>query len=92
MNTTDKSPDIKAIIFDLGRVLVDIDNQLLVEKLFRGFSADNLQELGRKTMSDSAMVAFNTGRIEAKEFHRRMSDTYGLEPDFKIFKKLVLIQ
>ena len=80
--------DIQAVIFDMGRVLVDIDNRLLVDKLFKGFSTDDIQELGRRTMSDPAMIEFNTGRIEAKEFHRRMSQSYGLEPDFETFKTL----
>jgi putative hydrolase of the HAD superfamily len=79
--------NVQAVIFDLGRVLVDIDNQFLVETLFKGLETDNLQELGRKTMSDPAMVEFNTGRMGAEEFHRRMCDTYKIEPDFEIFKK-----
>lgn len=83
-----KPTDIRAVIFDLGRVLVDIDNQFLVEKLFKGFEADNLQELGRKTMSDPAMIAFNTGQMHPEEFHRRMCKHFQLEADFDTFKKL----
>ena len=82
------TPRIEAIIFDLGRVLVAIDNTLLVEQLFKGLDADNLQELGRKTMTDPAMVEFNTGRIGPKEFHRRMCDAYQLGVDFDEFKQL----
>ena len=80
--------DIHAVIFDMGRVLVDIDNRLLVEKLFKGLDANNLQELGRRTMSDPAMVKFNTGRMGAEEFHRRMCETYQLDLNFEAFKKL----
>lgn len=78
---------IKAIIFDLGRVLVNIDNTFLVETFFRGFDADDLQELGRRTMSDPAMVEFNTGRMPPEEFYRRMCDTYHLELDYDTFKE-----
>lgn len=88
MGDTDTQPNIRAIIFDLGRVLVNIDNNLLVEKLFKGLNADNLQELGRKTMGDPTMVEFNCGRIPAQEFHRRMCETYGLDLDFKAFQSL----
>lgn len=80
--------NIHAVIFDLGRVLVNIDNGFLVENLFRGMQAADLQELGQKTMRDPAMIEFNTGRIEAAEFHRHMCDHWGLEPDFEVFKKL----
>jgi FMN phosphatase YigB (HAD superfamily) len=85
---TDNPKTIQAIIFDMGRVLVDIDNALLVEKLFTGLNASDPQELGRKTMADPAMVAFNTGQMDPEAFHARMCDTYQLELDFETFKRL----
>ena len=88
MVNTSTQPDIRAIIFDLGRVLVNIDNKLLVEKLFKGLDADNLQELGRKTMGDPAMVEFNCGRMPAEEFYRRMCETYRLDLSFQAFQTL----
>jgi len=72
----------------MGRVLVNIDNQLVVEKLFKGLNTNDLQELGRRTMSDPAMVEFNCGRISPEEFHRQMCNRYQLEPDFEMFKVL----
>lgn len=86
--TTHSPSDIQAVIFDMGRVLVNIDNQLLVEKLFKGLNTNDPQELGRHTMSDPAMVEFNCGRIPDEEFHRRMCEQYGLEPNFETFKSL----
>jgi hypothetical protein len=83
-----KSDDIQAVIFDLGRVLVAIDNTLLVEKLFKGMDGGNPQELGRRTMSDPAMIAFNTGQIGLEEFHRRMCRTFRLTMDINAFKSL----
>lgn len=88
MADTGTQSDIRAVIFDLGRVLVNIDNTLLVEKLFKGFNAENLQELGRQTMRDPAMVEFNCGRIPPEEFHRRMRERYQLNLEFDTFKKL----
>lgn len=76
---------IKAVVFDLGRVLVDIDNTFLVETFFKDLDTSDLQELGRKTMSDPAMVEFNTGRMPPEEFHRRMCETYCLELDYDTF-------
>jgi FMN phosphatase YigB (HAD superfamily) len=69
-------------------VLVEIDSKLLVEKLFKGLDASDLQELGRKTMAHPAMVKFNTGRMDAQTFHRRMCKSYGLELSFEAFTSL----
>lgn len=88
MVNTNTQPGIQAVIFDMGRVLINIDNKMLVEKLFKGLDSDNLQELGRRTMGDPAMVEFNSGRIAAHEFHRRMCQTYQLDLSFEAFKSL----
>lgn len=80
--------NIQVVIFDLGRVLVDINNTFLIDTFFKGFDADDRQELGRRTMSDPLMVEFNCGRIPPEEFHRRMCQTYQLELDYAAFKTL----
>lgn len=81
-------PTIEAVIFDLGRVLVAIDNTLLVEQLFKGLDTTDLQELGRKTMSDPAMVEFNSGRMTVETFYEKMSATYHWDLDFDSFCRL----
>jgi len=77
----------QAVIFDLGRVLVDIDNTFLVQTFFRNLDTRDLQELGRKTMSDPTMIEFNTGRMPPEEFHRQMCNTYRIELDYETFQK-----
>jgi putative hydrolase of the HAD superfamily len=79
---------IRAVIFDLGRVLVNIDSRLLVEKLFKGMDAANVQELGRRTMSDPSMIEFNCGRMSFSDFHYNMCETYDLELDLEAFTEL----
>jgi hypothetical protein len=59
---------IEAVIFDLGRVLVAIDNRLLVERLFKGMDPADSQQVARRTMADPAMVAFNSGQIARRNF------------------------
>jgi putative hydrolase of the HAD superfamily len=81
-------PDIQAILFDMGRVLVDIDNHLLVEKLFKNLSVTDVQELGRKTMGHPAMVEFNTGRMDPRRFHRHMCENFQLDVDYEGFTSL----
>lgn len=82
------SQKIQAIIFDLGRVLVAIDDTLLVERLFKGLAADDSQQLARRTMADPAMIDFNSGRISSETFYERMRSTYQLDIDFEEFKNL----
>jgi putative hydrolase of the HAD superfamily len=81
----EQSVNIEAIIFDMGRVLVAIDDTYLVQHLFKGLSTDDLQQLGQKTMSDPAMVEFNSGRMASEVFHRRMCGTYDLDLDLDTF-------
>ena len=81
-------PTIEAVIFDLGRVLVAIDNTLLVKQLFKGLATDDLQELGRRTMSDPAMIEFNSGWITAEAFYEKMRRTWHWELDFEAFRTL----
>lgn len=79
---------IEAVIFDLGRVLVAIDNTLLVERIFKGLNTSCLQELGRRTMSDPAMVEFNSGRMSPEDFYHAMCRTYDLDLEFGQFTSL----
>ncbi len=79
---------IEAVIFDLGRVLVAIDNSLLVERLFKGLDTGDLQELGRRTMADPAMVDFNSGRIDTQTFYERMYRNWRWDMPFEEFKQL----
>ena len=43
-------PAIEAVIFDLGRVLVAIDDRLLTERLFKGLDAADSHEVARATI------------------------------------------
>lgn len=79
---------IEAIIFDMGRVLVAIDNALLAERLFKGMTETDTQEIARRTMADAAMVDFNSGRIGPEAFFERMRQRYGLAMDFEAFRGL----
>lgn len=81
------TPGIEAIIFDLGRVLVAIDNTLLVEQVFKGLSTHDPLFV-QKAIRNKHMVAFNTGRISPQAFHQRMCDEFGLNMDYDTFMPL----
>lgn len=78
---------IEAVIFDLGRVLVAIDNRVMVEKLFAHIGTEDPQ-LVAKTMKSVHMVDLCSGRIDLRQFHRRMSETYHSDLGYEEFKEL----
>jgi len=84
MSKETTSHDIKAIIFDLGRVLVAIDNTVLVEKLFNGFDENN-PDFVYKTMKNEPMIKFNSGRTSPKQFYHQMSDMFNIPMDYTAF-------
>lgn len=72
----------RAIIFDLGKVIVPID----MERGFRAIQACSpypLGEIPSRIRSAGLVERFETGRISADEFRTRFSATLGLklEPD-----------
>jgi putative hydrolase of the HAD superfamily len=88
MPNHETQPSIRAVIFDLGRVLVAIDDTLLVEHLFKGLDAADTQQLARRTMADPAMVEFNSGRMTPQAFYEKMRRTYRWKLTFNEFKSL----
>lgn len=88
MPNHETQPSIRAVIFDLGRVLVAIDDTFLVERLFKGLDAADTQQLARRTMADPAMVEFNSGRITPQAFYEKMRRTYSWDLTFDAFKSL----
>ncbi len=85
---TDKLNDIQAVIFDLGRVLVNMDSEPLKEKLFKNFKADDIQKPEHRFLNNPIMVSFNCGRLSPEDFHHRVRNTYHLDMNFQAFKAL----
>ncbi len=78
---TDK---IEAIIFDLGRVLVDLDLKKGIFGLF-DHSDDDSSEIIAKIMANPAVKLHNTGKISSEEFYQRICRDMELEMDFEEF-------
>jgi putative hydrolase of the HAD superfamily len=76
---------IKAVIFDLGRVLVRLD---FTRGLFRYYKKDedtSVEEVIEELYRDKLFVDFNTGRIGANELYRRIVDIYQLNLNYDQF-------
>ncbi len=75
----------KAVIFDLGRVLIEVD---FTRGLFQyrnpsGRKSD--QEVLEELFSDPIFVDFNTGKISPEETYKLIKEKYSLPIDYKVF-------
>ena len=78
---------IDAVIFDLGRVLVDIDLSAVTD-IFSSLTDKDPHTVAQGMIADPLMVEYNSGRIEPEDFYRKLCDKYELKVDFTQFKKL----
>ena len=88
MTDTTTQPEIRAIIFDMGRVLVNMNSAPLKEKLYKNLKANEIQKPERQFLHNPIMIAFNRGQITPEEFHQRICSNYRLDMDFETFKNL----
>jgi glucose-1-phosphatase len=73
---------IEAVIFDLGRVLVNVDITRGIFGLF-GHSFENGTEAAvAQMMCESAYAAFNAGKLSPDQFYEAMKKRYSLDVDF----------
>jgi len=79
---------IKAAIFDLGRVLIDIDVSRGIFAFFAEQFGDNPQAVVRKLSTDDLITRYNTGRISPEQFHKALCDKFGLKITFQRFARL----
>jgi len=78
---------IEALIFDLGRVIVDIDFTRSLFRLFRDFEQPS-QDVIRQLMEDDLIHRYNTGQIQPQEFYEGVKQKFDLDIDFREFKDL----
>ena len=79
---------VKAIIFDLGRVLVQVD---FSRGLLRRFAAENEfsdRHILDKAFRDPLFKKFSKGKLDADTFHRRLMERFRLSFSFAEFRKM----
>jgi len=79
---------IEAVIFDLGRVLVQVDVLTLARQVLAGRPHADPSLLIERVMTDPIMAAYNTGRITSVQFHAALCERLGLEVDFDAFRRM----
>jgi len=83
-----KKTKIKAVIFDLGRVLVNVD---LTRGLYRyaGIEPDgNDVQVMEKFFKDPLFIGFGTGKLKPQDFHKEICKRMGIEMDYETFKRV----
>jgi putative hydrolase of the HAD superfamily len=79
---------IDAVIFDLGRVIVDIDLSRLLSTILGENPSGDIEQIIIAGLSDKTMHMFNIGRITADQFHRQLTAKFGFDVPYPRFVKL----
>lgn len=80
----DISNGIKAIIFDLGNVLVDFNHMIAAERISR-FSVKTPQEIFELFFDSELTGLFEEGKISSQEFFLKIKETLNLKLDYGRF-------
>ena len=78
---------IKAVIFDLGRVLIDFDHWISAKKL-SSLTRKSPQELYDLFFDSRLVQSFEEGKIPAQDFFREVKDALDLKIGFEEFVPL----
>jgi FMN phosphatase YigB (HAD superfamily) len=76
---------IQAVIFDLGRVLVDINVRRLQGFFVEQIGSADAEQMLNHIMANPMMAQFNTGQIEPRPFYQNLCAGYGLTLSFEEF-------
>ncbi|MBN1436903.1 MAG: HAD family phosphatase [Sedimentisphaerales bacterium] len=79
---------IKAVIFDLGRVLIDLDFAPLLHRLFNDSSNEDAFERFERMRQDEIAQQYGRGQIDPHQFHAALCRKYNLTIDFQDFTQL----
>jgi putative hydrolase of the HAD superfamily len=78
---------IKAIVLDLGKVILDFDNHLITRRLAH-LAGRPEDEIYRFIFETPLEAQFNRGEISAREFFRRLTERYPMAVSFEEFVPL----
>lgn len=76
---------VKAVIFDLGRVLVDVNIGRLMKFFCAQIGPENAAQTLPQIMTHPLMAQYSSGKIDSRTFHRVLCDSYGLKLSFEKF-------
>jgi putative hydrolase of the HAD superfamily len=74
-----------AIIFDLGRVLIDVDITKGLFSLFNVNRQDGFDAAVQRLMEHKTFKQFNRGQLTPEEFHRQITSEFNVEISYNDF-------
>jgi len=80
----DTGRHIKAIIFDLGNVLIDFDHKIAAERISKS-AHKNPQEIFNLFFDSELTALFEEGKISPLEFFLKVKETLNLKLDYSEF-------
>ena len=83
---TIKDNEIKAIIFDLGNVLIKVDFERMLINQMKDQLGSTAQEVMETAYNDDLFRKFCTGKISPASFHQKLSAKFNLNMSYEIFK------
>jgi len=78
------SPEIKALALDLGNVLVKVDHCRFCRRL-ADLAGLTPEEVFARIFESDLEPGYDTGRLTSEEFHRRVTDHFGVALPFPQF-------
>lgn len=72
----------RAVIFDFGNVLCGVDRESFIKKAARRARAEHPEELLRTLWGTDIEYEFETGKIDSREYFRRVQKLADLEPSY----------
>ncbi|MFA5859340.1 MAG: HAD family phosphatase [Elusimicrobiota bacterium] len=78
---------IKAVIFDLGNVILYFDHQKSLSQ-FAALTGHTSEEYGKYIFEAGLKNEFDTGKIEPEEFYNKISIKFGLKISLNEFKQI----
>jgi glucose-1-phosphatase len=78
---------IEAVVFDLGRVLVNVDITRGIFGLFGHSLTNGTEAAVAQMMQEPAYAAYNAGKLTPQQFYKEMKMKFSLEADFAEFAR-----
>ncbi|MCK6471495.1 MAG: HAD family phosphatase [Planctomycetes bacterium] len=88
MHARESAPPIEAVIFDLGRVLIDVQHNGALLEVGRHAHVEPAVLGERLARNMDILDAFEIGAYEPEEFHRRLTAALGVTLTFKAFESV----
>jgi putative hydrolase of the HAD superfamily len=86
LKTSDNNK-IKAIIFDLGNVLIKVDFERMLINHTKDATGNSAHEITESAYNDDLFKQFCTGELSSEKFYKKLNKRYNLDISIQLFKE-----